>query len=162
VGTFRLAQPRSGVDQRIEHGLQIKGRVADDLEHVGGRCLLLQRFAQLVEQASVLDCDDCLACEIRDQFYLFVCEGANLKAIDGDDADQLALPEHWNEKETSDACSNGCDYKGLTICIGFELSNIIDMRGLLGLDNACKTGTGGWLNWTSPDKRLEGCRRVHA
>ena len=51
-------------DQRIEHGLQIERRAADDLEHVGGGGLLLQRFGQivgallhLVEQPHVLDRD---------------------------------------------------------------------------------------------------------
>jgi hypothetical protein len=29
------------MDERIEHGLQIEGRAADDLEHVGGGGLLL-------------------------------------------------------------------------------------------------------------------------
>src|SRR5262245_47827970 len=41
---FRLAQPCRRSDERIEHGLQIEGRTADDLEHVGGRGLLLERF----------------------------------------------------------------------------------------------------------------------
>ena len=59
-----IAQPRGRLDQRIEHRLQIEGRAADDLEHVGGGGLLLQRLeivgalAQLVEQARVLDGDD--------------------------------------------------------------------------------------------------------
>src|SRR5215467_1306735 len=41
----RLAQLHCGLSQRVEHGLQIKGRSADDLEHIGGGCLLLERFA---------------------------------------------------------------------------------------------------------------------
>src|SRR5262249_1131852 len=53
-----LAQPRRRLDERIEHCLQIERRAADDLEHVGGCSLLLQRFAQLVEQTRVLDGDD--------------------------------------------------------------------------------------------------------
>ena len=53
-------------NQRIEHRLQIEGRAADHLEHVGGGGLLLQRFAQLVEQAGVLDGDDSLIGEILD------------------------------------------------------------------------------------------------
>ena len=32
--------------KRIEHRLQIERRAADDLEHVGGGGLLLQRFAE--------------------------------------------------------------------------------------------------------------------
>jgi hypothetical protein len=42
---IRLAQQRRRLDQRIEHRLEIEGRAADDLEHLGGRGLLLQRFA---------------------------------------------------------------------------------------------------------------------
>ena len=38
-------------DERIEYGLQIEGRAADDLEHVGGGGLLLQRLAQLAVRA---------------------------------------------------------------------------------------------------------------
>ena len=61
---FGFAEPRNGFGQRIEHGLQIEGRAADDLEHVGGGGLLLQRFAQLVEQPGVLDGDDGLGRKI--------------------------------------------------------------------------------------------------
>ena len=32
--------------KRIQYGLEIKGRAADDLEYVGGGSLLLQRFAR--------------------------------------------------------------------------------------------------------------------
>ena len=41
---FRVAQPRCRFDKRIEHGLQVEGRAADHLEHVGGGGLLLQRL----------------------------------------------------------------------------------------------------------------------
>src|SRR5215471_8616421 len=46
----RLAKPRRRFRQRVEHGLQIERRPADDLEHVGGRGLLLQRFAKLAKK----------------------------------------------------------------------------------------------------------------
>src|SRR5262249_57493085 len=59
----RLAQLGGRLDQRVEHRLQIKRRAADDLEYVGGGGLLLQRLAQLVEQARVLDGDDSLVGE---------------------------------------------------------------------------------------------------
>ena len=61
----RLAELRGRLDQRIQHGLQVERRAADDLEHVGGGGLLLQRFpeivgafAQLAKQPRVLDGDD--------------------------------------------------------------------------------------------------------
>src|SRR5262245_34008234 len=37
----RFAEPCSRLDQGVEHRLQIKGRSADHLEHVGGGGLLL-------------------------------------------------------------------------------------------------------------------------
>ena len=83
---IRLAQLCGRLDQRIEHRLQIEGRTADDLEHVGGGGLLLQQFAQLVEQAGVLDGDDGLCGEVRDQLDLLVAEGPDLGAVDGDAA----------------------------------------------------------------------------
>ena len=58
MNAFSASHSRAAdLDQRIEHRLQIEGRAADDLEHVGGGSLLLQRFAQLVEQAGILDGD---------------------------------------------------------------------------------------------------------
>src|SRR5262249_41672774 len=56
--TIRLTEARRRLGQRIENGLKIEGRAANDLEHVGGSRLLLQRFAQLVEQAGVLEGND--------------------------------------------------------------------------------------------------------
>ena len=39
----------------------------------------------------------------RDQIDLLLCEGLNFLAIDGDRADQLALPEHRHAEESSRA-----------------------------------------------------------
>jgi hypothetical protein len=46
------------LDKRVKHGLQIERRATDDLEHVSGGGLLLQRVAQFVEQPRVLDGND--------------------------------------------------------------------------------------------------------
>ena len=43
----RIAQPRRRFDQRIEHRLEVEGRAADHLEHVGGGGLLFPRLVQL-------------------------------------------------------------------------------------------------------------------
>ena len=72
------------LDQCIEHGLQIESRAADDLEHIGSGGLLLQRFAQLVEQPRVLDGDDGLSSEVLDQLDLLIGERADLLTIDGE------------------------------------------------------------------------------
>src|SRR5262245_62116391 len=91
---IRLAQPRRRLDKGIQHRLQIESRPADDLEHVGGGGLLLQRLAQLVEQSGVLDSDDGLRGEVLDQIYLLIIKGADLLAIDSDRTNQVVLLEH--------------------------------------------------------------------
>src|SRR5262249_43933756 len=50
-------------NKSLKHRLQIKSRATDDLEHIGGGGLLLERFAKLAEQASVLNRNDCLMAE---------------------------------------------------------------------------------------------------
>src|SRR5438093_1333830 len=44
---FRLAESRCRLDKRVQHRLQIESRAADDLEHVGGRDLLIGEWADL-------------------------------------------------------------------------------------------------------------------
>ena len=96
-----FAQPRRRLDQRVEHRLQIEGRAADDLEHVGGGGLLLQRFGQivgarlhLVEQPHVLDRDHRLVGEGAQQCDLPFREGVRVGSNDRDCADRLPLAEH--------------------------------------------------------------------
>ena len=43
----RAAEFARRFDQGVEHGLQIERRAADDLQHLGGRGLLLQRFREV-------------------------------------------------------------------------------------------------------------------
>jgi hypothetical protein len=57
--------------------LQIESGPADNLEHVGGRGLLLERFAQFVEQPGVLDGDNRLVSEVLDELDLLVAERAD-------------------------------------------------------------------------------------
>ena len=99
----RVAQPGRRFDQRVEHGLKIEGRAADDLEHVGGGGLLLQRFAQLVEQPGVLDGDDGLRGEILHQRDLLIGERPHLLAVDSDPPDQLVVLEHRHDDEGASA-----------------------------------------------------------
>ena len=87
----------------VEHRLQLARRAGDDLEHVGGRGLLLQRLgeivgalAQLVEQPRILDGDDGLGGEVLHQLDLLVGERTHLLAVNADGADQLVILEHRN------------------------------------------------------------------
>ena len=77
-----LAKPRAPLPAGVEHRLQIAGRTADDLEHVGGGGLLLGAIrTELIEQPRVLDRDDGLSGEVLDQFDLFVGERADLLTV---------------------------------------------------------------------------------
>ena len=93
-----LADARRVLQHGLEHRLQIAGRAGDDLEHLGGRGLLLQRLgkivgalAQLVEQPRVLDGDDGLGGEVLHQLDLLVGEWLDLLAVDDDRADELIV-----------------------------------------------------------------------
>ena len=59
-----VAEPCCVRQQGLEHGLELAGRTGDDAQHLGRGGLLLQRFAQLVEEARVLDGDDRLRGEV--------------------------------------------------------------------------------------------------
>src|SRR5262245_37077473 len=90
----------------LEHRLKLAWRTRNDAQHLGGRCLLLQRLAevvgtptQLVEQPRVLDGDDRLLGEIADQLDMLIGERTNLLAVDADLADELVLLEHRHSKQ---------------------------------------------------------------
>src|SRR5262249_60798426 len=60
-GPIGIAKPGSRFYKGVENGLQIEGRAADDLEHIGSGGLLLQRLPQPLEQPRILGGDDDLA-----------------------------------------------------------------------------------------------------
>ena len=68
-----LADARRVLQHCLKYRLQRARRAADDFQHIGSRGLLLEKVAQLVEQARVLDGDDGLGGEIRKQLDL-ACE----------------------------------------------------------------------------------------
>ena len=97
---IRLAKPGRRLDQRVKYRLQVEGRAADHLEHVGSGSLLLQRFAQivgapaqLIQQPRVLDGDDRLVGERRHQVDLF--RGKWLRPVSPykDHSDDLSLTQ---------------------------------------------------------------------
>src|SRR5262245_9834168 len=108
VCLFRATQSCSRLDQSIEYLLQIEGRAADHLEHVGGGGLLLEGLSQLVEEARVLDRDDSLAGEVRDQLDLLIGEGTDLLPIDEDRADKLVLFQHRHGNQRPRTAEIGC------------------------------------------------------
>ena len=102
------AQPRRALDQRVEHGLQVEPRAADQLEDLAGRGLLLQGHPELAvaglqlgEQADVLDRDDRLLGEGLQQRDLLGGEWPRLAAPDADGADGGPLAEDRHAEDGS-------------------------------------------------------------
>src|SRR5262245_18285725 len=137
---IRITQTGGRRDQRFEHRNKIEGRAADDLEHVGGSRLLLQRFSQLIQKARVLDRDDSLTRKALNQLYLLFDEGANLLPVNADDADQFAFSEHRHGDEGANPreVSKSADI-WITFQIWRDRPQILGVHCLLGLDDAAET-----------------------
>jgi hypothetical protein len=78
--------------------LEIETRAANDLEHLGGGCLLLQRFAQLVEQPRILDGDHGLIGKGLEQSDLSLREELRLAAAECDRANRDTLSHQRDAK----------------------------------------------------------------
>src|SRR5262245_63627340 len=91
-----LAEARCRPNKRVQDGLQIERRAANDLEHVGGGSLLLQGFAQFVEETGVLDGDGRLVGEGGDQLDLLVGERPHLGTRQPKSPNWNAVPQHRN------------------------------------------------------------------
>src|SRR6478672_9077376 len=140
-----LAQPRRRLNQRLEYLLQIERRAADNLEHVGSGGLLLEGFAQFVEQTRILDGDDGLAREALDQLDLLVGEGSNLLTIDGNCANQLVLLEHRHDDKGAGAAEIGhSPDRRKAVKVSWVSLEVVGMNWLFGASDA-------------PQRRL-GCR----
>ena len=133
---IRLAQPRRRFDQRVEHGLQIERRATNHLEHVGRRGLLLQRFAQLVEQARILDGDDGLRGEIGQQGDLFVGERAYLLAVDDQRTNCIFVPEQGGKNHSAGTPKLDEVFGARVVRQKCRILHVIDMENLLGLEDA--------------------------
>ena len=133
-----LTQPRRRFDQCIEDSLQVEGRAADDLEHIGGGGLLLERLAQLVEQPRVLDGDDGLRREVVDQLDLLFGKRANLLPVDGNGTDQTTVLEHWDQEVGPSTCSL---HKGNKARVAFYIARLGHEIG--DVDNAFGRGEAG-------------------
>src|SRR4029078_236824 len=84
IGKSSLADPCCVLQQGSKHRLQLAGRRTDDLEDVSGGRLLLERFAQLAEQARVFDGNNGLRSKVCDKFNLFIRESPNFLTVNAD------------------------------------------------------------------------------
>ena len=89
----RERAPQSRVrlfQDRVEHRREVAGRGVDDLQHLGGRGLLLQGLARLGDQPRVLHRDHRLRREVLQQRDLLVGERPDLLAVGSDTAEQAS------------------------------------------------------------------------
>src|SRR5262249_53119266 len=111
--------------------------------------LLLERFAQLVQQASILNGYDGLLGEITYQLDLLVGEWPHVLAINADDAYHLTFAEHRHAEQCSYASyldDGNC--QRVTVEITSLLPIIGNVDGLAGLRDA-----GQWHPRGRPEQR---------
>src|ERR1700736_863470 len=122
---IRIAKAAGRLHQRVQHHRQIEGRAADDLEHVGGGGLLLQRFAQLVEQPRVLDGDDGLIREGVDQGELLVGKGSNLSPPHRNHTNENTFATHRHTEKGPDATdTRSFGVLGTPVRIGLRIEDL--------------------------------------
>src|SRR6516225_5434706 len=162
---FCFAQARSRLDQRVEHGLQVKGGAADHLKYVRRGGLLLQRFAQLVEQPRVFDRHDGLFREIAHKLHLLVAERSHLLPINGYRSDGLVFLEHWHCHVAARAAEFG---RVIREKLPFSRS-ISEEDGSLHADDVLKCASDCGLKWSALSDELcerrrdvEFCRRAQS
>src|SRR6266536_4001562 len=114
---------------------------------------------QLVQQPGILDGDDSLAREVRDQRDLLVGERADLAAIDGDHTNHLVPLEHWNVDYCPDAAKfdRGND-RCVAVVVGLLRTQVSDVDWLPGLGGAGHGACRERPDHTSAPLRSE-CRR---
>ncbi len=128
-----LAKTDGLVEHRIEHRREVAGRAVDDLQHLGGRGLLLQGLARLGEQPDVLNRNNRLVGEGLEQVDLRLRKRHDLAPRYGDRADRIAVlqdrhRQHGMHPSLADGRQRVFGVRG---CIG-------DMRDLPRQDRACR------------------------
>ena len=106
--------PRGALDDRIEDRLNVRGRAADDAEHLGRCRLMLQGLAQFrvallqfLEQPHVLDRDHGLVGKRFEQVDLLVGEWTDFGSADIDHPDRYFLAQQRRGKNMSE-CPKRC------------------------------------------------------
>ena len=134
---FGLTKLGGGCGERAQHGLQFEGRAADDLEHVGGCRLLLQRLAKLAEETRVFGRDHGLGREIRQQINLFLAKWCRLPAVNRKRTHELIVLEHWHIEDCSELSKIDRSHEyGFALNVSRLLGNVGDVNRLSGLSNA--------------------------
>src|SRR5262249_18929893 len=94
-----VAKPGSGLDQCVEHCLEIECRAADDLEYVSVGGLLWKRSTDFIKQPRILNSNARWRGKILPQLDLFVGKRPSLLAKKGNCTERCFLLEHRHDRE---------------------------------------------------------------
>src|SRR5262249_42957607 len=146
-----LAKPGRLLQHSLEHRLQLTRRAANNLEHVRGCGLLLERLAQFVKQPRILNGDDGLGGEVLHQRLLLIVEGRTFVLVDLDDADQILFLQHRNGKLAAHAGELNDRRLHRIVHIARHLLYVGYLTYLLGFQYAAKASIRGGPNkWRAP------------
>src|SRR6516225_6000749 len=142
--TMRLLQ------DRVKYWREISGRRIDDLQHLGGRSLSVQRFLLLGQEPRVLDGDDGLVGEGFQKCNLTVSKWPHLEPIDENYSQQLARFEHGNREYGSKGLYQARPVSVFGVSLGIEHVD----RALLKCGARSGAGPSG-RNWILLDESLD-------
>ena len=113
----------------VKHRLHVRGRAADDAEHLGRRRLMLQRLAQFrvafldfFEQPHVLDSDDGLVGKGFEKSNLFLREGTNSGAANqiSRRSDALSQQRRGKDGTSAETLRDRLDHRGTRLPISAD------------------------------------------
>ena len=105
IAAIGVAEPRCGLDDHLEDGLQLRRCTTDNAQDLARRSLVFKGLLQLArarldlfEETGVLDCYHCLVREGLEKSDLLVRKGRT-SARRGDRADRLVLAHQRGRRE---------------------------------------------------------------
>src|SRR5215468_2898104 len=132
----RLAKPARTLGDGFQHRLNVCRGSSDHTEDLACHGLLLQRLAQLVEQASVLDGDNGLLGKVAEKLDVLLAEWPHLLAVNGDDTNQRILLVHRHCDHCADARDVDADNgHRVAIAVGSRRTQVWDLGKLPALNN---------------------------
>jgi len=145
------------IEDRIEYRRKITGRGVDNLEHLGGRGLLFQGFAGLVDEPRILHRYDGLGGETFEQRDLFFRERSHFLAIGYDSTEQRSLFAQWNCKNAARAAQFDIRPAWMVRCDSFSFgARVGDVNEALAAVQVIRCGP--WTNLAGSSKILCKCR----
>src|SRR5262249_29411825 len=123
-GVVGATKAASRFNERLQHRFKIEGRAADDLQHIGGRGLLLEGLAEFVEQPGVLDRDDGLIREGLDHRELLGGEGSNLRTPHRNRTHEDTFATHRHTEKGPDAAATRSLGEGAPVRIGLRIEDL--------------------------------------